>query len=81
MPRGGYHEHAERWGRKPSWKTPGATRTIRVPEALAELILELAHKLDESIFIDSDTKPETEAKLAELKAKISAISKLLEGKD
>jgi hypothetical protein len=44
--RGGYHAHAERWGRKSAWNHPTPTRTIRVPEGLAEQILEYAHKLD-----------------------------------
>lgn len=58
MPRGGYHQHAERWGRKSAWQTKGTTRTIRVPEALAEQILELAHKLDNKEILASDTKAE-----------------------
>lgn len=56
MGRGGYHEHAERWGRKSSWQSEGGTRAIRVPEVLAEQILEIAHKLDSGETIDFDTK-------------------------
>lgn len=56
MPRGGYHPHAERWGRKSAWNNDSVTKTIRVPEALAEQVLALAHKLDEGEVIDFDTK-------------------------
>lgn len=42
MPRGGKRKGA---GRKADWKH-GKTKTIRVPEVLAEEILEYAHKLD-----------------------------------
>ena len=42
MPRGGYRKGA---GLKPSWKH-GKTKVIRVPEALAEQIIEYARKLD-----------------------------------
>lgn len=56
MARGGYHAHAERWGRKSAWKNGSATKTIRVPGELAEQILDLAHRLDEKGFIASDTK-------------------------
>jgi hypothetical protein len=43
MPRGGSRERA---GRKSKWNH-GRTKMIRVPESLAESILEIAHKLDE----------------------------------
>ena len=43
MPKGGYREGA---GRKFKWKS-GKTKAIRVPEALAEEILDYAKKLDE----------------------------------
>lgn len=56
MPRGGYHPHAERWGRKSAWNNDSVTKTIRVPEALAEQVLALAHKLDEGEVIDFGTK-------------------------
>lgn len=56
MPRGGYHPHAERWGRKSAWLNGSVTKTIRVPEALAERVLDIAHKLDEGDTIDCDTK-------------------------
>lgn len=42
MPRGGYRKNA---GGKPTWKH-GKTKVIRVPEVLAEQILDYAHKLD-----------------------------------
>ena len=56
MPRGGYHPNAERWGRKSAWQNESPTKTIRVPEALIERILDYAHKLDIGEFIDYDTK-------------------------
>jgi hypothetical protein len=43
MPRGGRREGS---GSKPSWKH-GKTKPVRVPEALAERILEIARILDE----------------------------------
>ncbi len=60
MPRGGYHSHAERWGRKSTWKNDSDTKTIRVPGALAEQILDYAHKLDEGEVIDYETKSKNE---------------------
>ncbi|MEG3882043.1 hypothetical protein QT972_32285 [Microcoleus sp. herbarium7] len=52
MVRGGRREGA---GGQFKWKN-GKTKTIRVPESLAEQILELARKLDEGIsIIDHDT--------------------------
>ena len=51
MPRGGKRKGA---GRKADWKH-GKTKTIRVPEALAEEILEYAHKLDVGDITDYDT--------------------------
>lgn len=56
MPRGGYHPNAKRWGRKSAWKNASDTKTIRVPEELAEQILDYAHKLDEGEIIDYDTE-------------------------
>ena len=43
MPRGGKREGS---GPKPTWKS-GKTKTIRVPEALADQILDIARRLDE----------------------------------
>jgi hypothetical protein len=43
MNRGGYRKGS---GRKSPWKS-GDTRTIRVPEILADRLLEIAHWLDE----------------------------------
>jgi uncharacterized protein (DUF3084 family) len=56
MPRGGYHPNAERWGRKSAWLNASDTKTIRVPEELAEQILDYAHKLDKGEVIDYETK-------------------------
>jgi hypothetical protein len=51
MPRGGARAGA---GAKGSWQS-GKTKTIRVPEALADDILELARRLDEGEDFESDT--------------------------
>lgn len=48
MPRGGYRKNA---GRKKKWKS-GTTTSIRVPVALADQILELAHIIDEGESLD-----------------------------
>ena len=45
MSRGGYREGA---GRKFKWKS-GKTKAIRVPEVLAEAILDYAKKLDDEV--------------------------------
>lgn len=60
MPRGGYHPNAERWGRKSAWLNASDTKTIRVPEELAEQILDYAHKLDKGEVIDYETKVKRE---------------------
>jgi hypothetical protein len=52
MTRGGKREGA---GIRPTWKH-GKTKTIRVPEELAEQILEFARKLDSGAIIESDTQ-------------------------
>lgn len=52
MPRGGKRPGA---GSKPTWKH-GKTKTIRVPIALADEILEFARKLDEGNVIEHDTE-------------------------
>lgn len=49
MPRGGARENS---GRKPKWNL-GETKAIRVPVAIAEMLLEIAKRLDEG------EKPET----------------------
>ena len=51
MPRGGKRPGA---GSKPTWKN-GKTKTIRVPIAIAEEILELAKELDDKGVIERDT--------------------------
>jgi hypothetical protein len=48
MPRGGRREGA---GSKPTWKH-GKTKTVRVPEALADKILGIAKVLDDTESID-----------------------------
>lgn len=52
MPRGGYRKGS---GGKPTWKH-GRTKTIRVPIALAEKILEISRLLDEGEFCASETE-------------------------
>lgn len=51
MPRGGRREGA---GGKPTWKN-GKTKTIRVPVALADQIIEIARELDENGFLEPVT--------------------------
>ena len=52
---------------KPKWKQ-GRTRTIRVPVALAEQLLEIAHKLDSGELLDltQDNMPEGDGSPVEL---------------
>jgi hypothetical protein len=52
MPRGGRRPGA---GSKPKW-LHGKTKTIRVPEVLADRVLQIARKLDERKFIDDVTQ-------------------------
>jgi hypothetical protein len=52
VPRGGKRVGA---GSKPKWKH-GKTKTIRVPEAIAQEILKIAHELDENGIIEVDTQ-------------------------
>ena len=55
MPRGGKREGA---GGKPKWKH-GKTKTIRVPEELADQVLALARELDDNGFLEPDTHSKT----------------------
>jgi hypothetical protein len=55
MSKGGYYPHAERWGRKSCWND-SVTKAIRVPESIAEQVLEIAHKLDNGIDLNSAIK-------------------------
>lgn len=71
MPRGGYHPHADRWGRKSAWNNGSVTKTIRVPEALADRVLDIAHKLDEGENIDCDTKANEQVSV--LKAELEQL--------
>lgn len=71
MPRGGYHPHAERWGRKSAWNNGSVTKTIRVPSALADRVLDIAHRLDEGENIDFDTKASEQVSV--LKAKLEQL--------
>ena len=50
MPRGGYRENA---GRKSEWVSSSQTQPIRVPEWMAEKVLEFARKLDNGEVIDN----------------------------
>lgn len=60
MTRGGVRSNS---GAKGKWKH-GKTKSIRVPEELADQILEYAHKLDESANIESETESKTDSSLA-----------------
>lgn len=66
MPRGGRRSGA---GGKPTWRH-GKTKTIRVPDVLAEKILQIARVLDEQGFKGSETvlsgEPETGSKVIDL---------------
>lgn len=55
MGRGGVRSNS---GAKGKWKH-GKTKSIRVPEELADQILEFAHKLDESANIEIETESKT----------------------
>jgi hypothetical protein len=46
MTHGGTREGA---GRKSTWSTPGPTKIIRIPEALADRVLAFARELDAQI--------------------------------
>jgi hypothetical protein len=61
MGRGGVRSNS---GAKGKWKH-GKTKMIRVPEDLAEQILEFAHKLDEgaNIETETETEPKTDSSL------------------
>jgi len=50
MARGGYRENA---GRKSEWASSSQTQPIRVPEWMAEKVLEYARKLDNGEIIDN----------------------------
>lgn len=66
MPRGGYRLGA---GGKPTW-SHGRTKVIRVPEALAEKLLEIARALDIGMSLtevtESKNEPVTESKVIDL---------------
>jgi len=49
MPRGGARENS---GRKPKWNL-GETKAIRVPLAIADLLLEIARRIDEGETLES----------------------------
>jgi hypothetical protein len=59
MGRGGVRSNS---GAKGKWKH-GKTKLIRVPEELADQILEFARKLDEGANIESETEPKTDSSL------------------
>jgi len=59
MPRGGARSNS---GPSPSWKT-GKTRTIRVPIALADQLLEVARQLDNAPALNS-FEPDTGSDIA-----------------
>lgn len=55
MARGGYRKNA---GRKSKWKS-GETTSIRVPKAIAQQVLELAHIIDDGGVIENETNSKT----------------------
>ena len=59
MARGGVRSNA---GAKGKWKH-GKTKSIRVPEALAEQVLEYAHNLDENAIIEFVTESKINSSL------------------
>jgi hypothetical protein len=59
MTRGGARSNS---GAKGKWKH-GKTKMIRVPEDLADQILEYAHKLDEDASIENETEPKIDSSL------------------
>lgn len=61
MPRGGYREKA---GSKPKW-IHGKTKVIRVPEVLADKVLDYARKLDKGEI--EEKKTEAMVQIEELK--------------
>ena len=73
MNRGGYRKGS---GRKSPWKS-GETRTIRVPEALADRLLEIAHWLDEGGNIEFVTESKTfqTENVTESKAELETVTK------
>jgi hypothetical protein len=50
MPRGGHRDNA---GRKSEWASSSQTRPIRVPDWMADKVLEFARKLDNEETIDN----------------------------
>lgn len=54
---------------KPKWKS-GKTRTIRVPVAIADRVLEIAHQIDEGISPDtSDISQKHSSEISSVKSK------------
>jgi hypothetical protein len=68
MCRGGYRRGA---GRKAAWKH-GETKTIRVPVALREQLLEMARQLDRGEYFSESTYSELTALLSQWQAKCDA---------
>jgi len=69
MTRGGAREGA---GNQPAWKS-GKTKVIRVPEVLADRVLEHAHKLDE-LGDSLDLEPVTQSKTETAPQKVVNLS-------
>ena len=64
MPRGGRRESS---GRKLKWNL-GKTTAVRIPEAIADTILEIAKRLDRGESIEPIIIPESEAITVKLSA-------------
>jgi hypothetical protein len=64
MPRGGHRESS---GRKLKWNL-GKTKAVRIPEAIADTILEVAKRLDRGESIEPIIIPESKAITVKLSA-------------
>lgn len=72
MPRGGHRENS---GRKPAWLSSNVTRAIRVPEPLADRILEIARTLDQGEEIEI---VQNQSLLANSSSKLEQIKEIVE---
>lgn len=75
MSKGGYHPNAERWGRKSGWND-SVTKVIRVPESIAAQVIDIAHKLDRGIVLDSVIEAKDEQIDSVTEAKDKQIAQL-----
>lgn len=80
MSKGGYFPNAERWGRKSGWNDP-VTKVIRVPESIADRVIDIAHKLDRGIVLDSVTETKNQEIDSVTEAKDKQIAELAQIRD